>query len=233
MRKAILTMVLVGLLALPVGAQFGFFGGGGLTGDALLTNKSVQKELGLKEDDAEAVTKAQREFFRKLFGAGKEAEGDEDKAKEIRETAQKDYNKALAKVKDGLSKDQKKRFGELEYHVAAQTGDLAFLKREDIQKGLKLTKKQKGLVTTAEDGLKKDVKEVFDDAKESGSFDFGSIMTKVRKLNKDAFESVTKTFDDDQKKVWKEKSGKAFKFEPDQFGKGKGKFKGKKKKDDD
>src|SRR5262249_9182744 len=40
MRKAILTTVLAGLIALPVWGQFGFFGGGQQTGDALLQNKS-------------------------------------------------------------------------------------------------------------------------------------------------------------------------------------------------
>lgn len=234
MRKAILTVVLVGLMALPVWAQFGFFGGGGATGDALLTNKSVQKELGLKEDVTNGLAKAQREYFTKVFGAGKEADGDEDKAKEIREKAQKEYNKALAKVKQGLSKDQMKRFAEIEYNVAAQTNDLGFLNREDVQKALKFTDKQKKLVKTTEEGLAKDTKEVIDDARESK--DFGSLRTKLPKLRKEAYETVTKSLSDDQKKIWKEKGGKAFKYESG-FGGGKGKFKGKgkrrPKKDDD
>jgi hypothetical protein len=52
-------------------------------------------------------------------------------------------------------------------------------------------------------------------------------------MNKDAFAAVTKTFDDDQKKAWKDLPGEKFdiKFE-NPFG-GFGKDKKKKKKNDD
>jgi len=230
MRKAILTTVLAGLIALPVWGQFGFFGGGQQTGDALLQNKSVQKELKLSEKETEALGKIQRESFTKIREVFQDAEGDQEKIREGMQKVQKDTGKALAKFKEGLTKEQKSRFGEIEYQVAAQTNDLSFLKREDIQKALKFTDKQKKLVKTTEEGLTKDLKEVFDDAKEN--MDFSSLRTKIPKLRKEAYEAVSKTFDDDQKKVWKEKSGKKFEYKADPFpGKGKGKLK--KKKDDD
>ena len=57
MRKCVLTLALVGLLALPVYAQFGFGGRGG-TG-MLLTNKSVQEELKLTDAQKSDVKKIQ------------------------------------------------------------------------------------------------------------------------------------------------------------------------------
>jgi hypothetical protein len=224
MRRRMLAMVLVGLMAMPVMAQFGFFGGQ-QTGDSLLNNKSVQKELKLSEKETEALGKIQRESFSKMKDAFKDAEGDQDKIREAMQKVQKDTAKALAKFKEGLTKEQKTRFAQLEYHVAAQTNDVNFLLREDIQKGLKFTDKQKKLVKSTDEELKKDVKELFDDAKESG--DFSGIREKLPKIRKEAYTKVSKSFDDDQKKAWKEKAGKAFEYKPDQFG-----FK-KKKADDD
>jgi hypothetical protein len=217
-------------MALPVWAQFGFFGGGGQSGDALLQNKSVQKELKLTEKQTEALDKIQQDSRTKMREAFQDAAGDQEKIREAMQDIQKESAKALKKFKEGLTKEQKTRFAELEYQVAAKTNDLGFLKREDIQKALKFTDKQKKLVKTTEEGLAKDVKEVFDDAKEN--MDFSSLRTKIPKLRKEAYESVSKTFDDDQKKVWKEKSGKAFEYKADPFP-GKGKKFGKKKKDDD
>ena len=63
MRKVFLTMALVGLLVIPVLAQFrGGFGGGQLTGDALLMNKSVQEELKLTDDQKKIVSEVAKRF---------------------------------------------------------------------------------------------------------------------------------------------------------------------------
>lgn len=231
MRKLTLTLVLVGLLALPVMAQFGMmFGGGQQVNDTLLQNKSVQKELNLSEKQTEALAKIQTEMREKLKEVFTENQGDFDKIREGMQEVNKGVAKQLKKFKEGLTKEQQKRFGEIEYQVAAKINDLGFFGREDIQKALKLTDKQKKLVKTAEEDLAKDTKEVMDDAKEN--MNFREALQKLPKLRKAAYDKVANALDDDQKKTWKANSGKAFEYTADNpFGKG-GKF-GKKKKDDD
>ena len=85
MRKKLLTLTLVAMLALPVLAQRrpgGFGMGGRQGGDMLLMNKSVQEEL--KLDDAQKktlgeITKATADLREKAMEAFKD--GDKDKAR--------------------------------------------------------------------------------------------------------------------------------------------------------
>lgn len=231
MRKLTLTLVLVGLLAMPVMAQFGMFGGVQQSGDTLLQNKSVQKELGLTEKQTEALAKIQRDAGAKIKEVIQDNQGDFEKIREGMQEVNKGTLKELKKFKEGLTKEQQKRFGELEYQVAEKTSDLTFLGREDIQKALKFTDKQKKLVKSTNEELEKDTKELMDDAKEN--MNFREVFQKLPKLRKTAYEKVSKSLDDDQKKTWKTNSGKAFEYKQDFGGFGKGGKFGKKKKDDD
>jgi hypothetical protein len=66
MRKVLLTLALVGLLAVPVCAQFGFGFGRGMDATQLILQKSVQEELKLSDDQKKALTEA-NDAFQKAF----------------------------------------------------------------------------------------------------------------------------------------------------------------------
>jgi Spy/CpxP family protein refolding chaperone len=245
MRKTLLTMALVALLAVPVLAQrfgggFGMFGGA-QGGDRLLMNKSVQDELKLddkQKKQLEEISKSAREEGRKAFEAMKD--GDKEKAMEIFKKVGEEQTKSLKKFKDGLTSTQTKRFGQIEVQVAKQRNEVNIFKREDIQKALKLTDKQKESVKETLSDLEKDVKEVMEDAKGGGKEKRGELFKKLQTMRKDAFEKVTKAFSEDQNKAWNELSGEKFEYKEDKGrfggfgGKGKrgGKKDGDKKKDD-
>lgn len=235
MRKMALTVALVALLAVPVLAQRGGFGfGGGQGGDLLLANKSVQDELKLSDaqkKDLEEIAKKATEMRTKAFEAFKD--GDREEGMKLFQKVMTDQGAALKKFKTTLTKDQAKRFLEIEVQVATRGTDANIFAREEVQKGLKFTAKQKSSTKEAISGLESDLKEILDDAKES--MDFRGAMTKTAAARKKTFESITKTFSDDQKATWKEMGGKKFEMKMDNpfGGKGGGGFKRKQKKDDE
>jgi len=232
MRKLMLTMVLVGLLALPVMGQFGF-GGRGQGGDSLLLNKSVQAELKLTDDQKKDLTAIQK----KATDEGKKAreafqDMDFEKGREIMQKVQKETATALTKFKKTLSKTQAKRFLEIEVQLATKNTTPSIFSREEVQTGIKLTEQQKKANKKTLEGLEEDVKEVMDDAK--GDFTkMRAAFTKIGKLRKTAYEKITKSLTDEQKKAWKELGGKEFEYKSDFTRTGKGKDKRKRKAKDD
>jgi hypothetical protein len=236
MRKALLTMVLVALLAVPVLAQrFGFGGGmfgGAQGGDALLMNKSVQTELKLDDKQKKELAdigKAAQEERRKGFEAFKD--GDKEKAGEHFKKSTETQAKSLKKFREGLTSTQGRRFAQIEVYVATLSHDGNIFKREDVQKALKLSAKQKEAVKETLADLEKDIREVREDAKGGGKEKFRELGKKIQGLQKDSFEKITKSFSDDQSKTWKEMAGDKFDYKPEGFGFGKG-GKGKKGKKD-
>jgi hypothetical protein len=226
MRKALLTLALVALLALPVLGQRpgGFMRGGGMDATQLLGNKSVQDELKLSDDqkkDLKAATDARGKAMRKAF---------EDMDREAFPKISEDFTKAVKKVKDKLTSEQAKRLQEIEIQVAARNNSVRIFQNPDVQKLLKLTDKQKSLVKSTLSDLEKDIKEFAEENKGN----FRKIGEKMREMGKEAFTSITKTFDDDQKKAFKDAQGKAFELKMEGFGgrPGGGKGKRDKKKDD-
>lgn len=230
MRKTLLTLALIGLLTIPVLAQFPNLGGmmgGAVDAATLIANKGVQDELKLTDDQKKAVTEA-GEAFQKAF---REAIQEKDfsgigKANEERTAA-------LKKVIDKLDAKQTKRLMQIEVQVATKASNPRLFTSEAVQKALKLTDKQKTLTKETLSEIEKDVKELMEDAQ--GDFKkFGKIREKMTEMNKESFTKVTKSFDEDQKKVWETLGGEKFDYVPENpfGGFGKGKDKGKKKKDD-
>jgi hypothetical protein len=227
MRKFLLTAALVALIAVPVLAQrrpgFGMMGPG-----MLLRNSGVQKEIKLTDD--------QKKELKKALAAGAEdmkkareafQDGDREEGQKFMKKANEANEKAVAKFKKGLKEPQLKRLNQIELQTAGIRG----LAKEDVQKKLKLTDKQK-------EDIKESVKEVSDDAQElfrGIGRDFKKIpevMKKVTKLNKDATAKIVKGFSDDQKKTWKELTGEPYELKME-FGRpGGGKGKKKKERDD-
>jgi hypothetical protein len=233
MRKLWLTLALVGLLALPVLAQRfggGMFGGG-FSGDALLMNKGVQKELKLDDKQMKAlaeISKAADEHRAKAREAFQD--GDAEKGKEHMQKANEEQAKGLKKFKDTLNSEQQKRFQEIEVNVARQFTNPDIFKHAGVVKALKLTSKQQESLKEAMSDLEKDSKEVMEDAKG----DFGKLkgaFKKLQTLRKDTYEKITKGLTDEQQKTLKDIGGEKFelKFDKGKFGKG---GKNKKKKDD-
>ncbi len=235
MRKTWLTLTLVAMIALPVLAQRGGFGFGGnmFAGDGLLMFPDVQKELKLTDEQKKelgTITKSAQEYRTKSRDARQD--GDQEKAKEYGDKANDLQAKGLKKLKESLTSEQTKRLHEIEVNVARQFNSPNIFKNTAVVKALKLTPKQEVTVKETLSDLAKDTKEVQDEAKgakgDKGAF--FKTMQKVQSLNKEAYEKITKSLNDDQQKTLKELGGKEFKLE---FGKGGfGKGKKNKKKDD-
>jgi len=215
MRKLLLTVALAGLMAGVVMAQ-GFLGGRMGGAGFLVSLPDVQKELKLTDDQKKAFTDAAakgRGIFR--------AEPDE-RAKLVEE-----YNKAMTKAIDGLKSEQKARLLGIEAQVAEKNKQPQIFTRAEVQKALKLDDKQKDTVKDTLGNVEKDAKEIFEDAKGGGFEKFAEVREKVGKLNAEAYEKITKTFSDTQKKAWKDLQGEKFEVKMPNF-----KGKGKKSKDD-
>jgi Spy/CpxP family protein refolding chaperone len=235
MRKLLLTLALMIGLVLPAIAQFrpGMGGMGGMTGDAILTNKSVQKELKFTEEQTKQVaeiTAKQQEAMKEAFPLLRE---DREKATEIMKKAQTEMTSSMKKVREGLTKDQVKRLSQIQLQMAVKNKDLKIFQNEEVAKTLSLTTKQKDTVKETLDNIAKDLKELQDDAK--GDFKkMREMFKKAGELNGEGWETVMKTMSEDQKKSLEEAKGEKFemKMEFPGFGKDKGKGKGKEKKDD-
>jgi len=223
MRKVLLTLALVCLLALPVLAQFRQ-GGGAMDATALLSNKSVQEELKLTDDQKKLIAEA-KDARDKAFTKMREDKNFDD-AKKVGE----DYTAAIKKVIEKLDEKQLKRLVAIEVQQAEKANNPKVFLNEEVQKALKFTSKQKDLAKDTCADIEKDLKEMRDEAK--GDFKkFAEIFKKAGELNKGGYEKISKSLDEDQVKALKDIKGEAFDLKvenpfKDKFGKDK------KKKDD-
>jgi len=210
MRKTIVVLALLALLSGPVAAQIPGIGRGGQGGDMLLLNKGVQEELKLDDKQKDSIKKVQDDSLAEREKI-KEAIMDKDfeKVKEIFEKINKDTSKGLAKVREGLNKDQARRFQEIEIQQATKQSNPDIFTRAAIQKDLKLDDDQKKTVKTATANMEKDIKELTDEAGGDITKMFG-MGKKIAEIRRDAFAKITKSLNDDQKKTWKDMAGKEF-----------------------
>lgn len=224
MRKCLLTAALACLVCVPVllaqpGA--GMFGRGALEG-VLLTNAEVQKELKLTDDQKKDLKAAGDEMREAM------AKAREDMDREGFQKATEAYGKAVAKVKDGLKDAQKKRLLGIQAQLAEKNKSVAIFADKEVAKAMKLTDKQKEVLSEYE----KDAKELREELK--GDFSkFREIGPKIQKLGSETYAKVTDSLSDDQKTAWKELKGDKFDVSKINFGGGgRQKGKGKKSKDD-
>ena len=214
MQKALLTMALAGMIAIPVAAQFrpGLAGGRG----NVLANKSVQAELKLTDSQKKEVgeiQKAQQAAMREAFGLFRE---DKEKAQEQMKKATETTKEAYKKLREGLKSEQQKRLGEIEIQVAVKDKRLDLFRNEDVLKILKLSDTQKENLKETGVAFMKDAKELFDDAK--GNFrKMAETQKKVKGLSNEAFDKVMKGLDTDQKKALEKAQGESFDYKPDEF----------------
>jgi len=201
MRKFLLTVALACLVCTPVLAQRFGAGQGRDMSAMLLGNADVQKELKLTDEQKKDIAAASKE----MRDAMTKAREDMDFSNIAK--VMEDYGKSVAKVKDKLTSEQKKRLLGIEAQQAEKANSVAIFKNADVAKTLKLTEKQKDIVADYE----KDVKELMEDAKGDRTKMFAAFQ-KLQTMGKDSFAKLTKTMSETQKTAWKELKGDEFKL---------------------
>jgi hypothetical protein len=127
---------------------------------------------------------------------------------------QAETDKAIAGV---LKEDQLKRIKQIELQV----GGLRALGKEDVQKELKLTDKQKEDLKSINEEVSKDTREIMMDVGRDRE-KRAEAQKKVAELSKKALDKFTEKFTDDQKKLFKEMTGEKFDYKPTRPGPGTG-----------
>jgi hypothetical protein len=235
--KIALVLTFAALLAAPAVTQQekkkgrGGFGGGmggfgGTTPGALLANPSVQKELGLSEDQigkVKEVTQKINEKYgeerRELFKGGKGGDPAEARAKAT-ELGKKTSAETMKELAGTLKPDQEKRLNQI---VLQQQGVNAF-RESTVQTALKLNDEQKESVKTIADDLAKDMRDLAPgrgQGKGKGGGFNPENMQKMEALRKEAVDKAVAVLNADQKAKWKEMTGAPFKIEFTGFGRGK------------
>jgi len=199
----------VALMVVPASAQQGRggrgFGGGGA---ALLSNKSVQKELKVTDEQAEKLNTFAREMLDKQR---EEFQASRDLSQE--ERRERARNRAIELVKGMgqiLKPEQVKRFEQLQLQ---QSGAGAFSSPR-VQEELKLTDDQQSKLREINEESGRAMRDAFQDSQS----DREGAMKKFAELRKQATEKAVGVLTDEQKKTWKEMTGEPFEvvFEPRQ-----------------
>jgi hypothetical protein len=226
MNRLVMRGLALGLFALivtPVFAQrqpMGGFGFGGPQGIAqLVTNKSVQEELKLTEDQIAKFKTASEEINSKYKAElDKAREAKDFKAQgEVRKTMNEESTKVLTKLaEDTLKPEQVKRLKQIELQVG---GTRALVSNADVQKALKLTESQIGEIKAINEDAQKDAMEVRKAAGKDREKQ-KEAQTKVAEINKDAAEKSLNKLTPDQKKQWIDMTGPKFDLKIEMKGKG-------------
>jgi hypothetical protein len=204
MRRVSLLVLAVGaaaLLASPVLAQprggRGFMGG--MQPWRLVTQKSVQTELKMSEEQVkkadalgQELAGKQRELFESLQDLDQAERG--KKMQEFNQT----NDKAVAAI---LKPEQTKRLKEIAHQVA---GVQAF-NNPEVVSALKLTDAQKEKLNQIRQDMREEMRDIF-----QGGGDQAENMKKIRELNKKAAEKAVSELTPEQKTKWKEMTGKPF-----------------------
>jgi Spy/CpxP family protein refolding chaperone len=229
--KGLLVLGLVVVLASPVLAQ-GRRGGRGFGNPGgLLTNKSVQTELKLTDEQVKKIDALVKEVTDKHKDARDEANKIEDmmerfqKLGEIMREEMAEVQKGTASV---LTPEQEKRYKQISLQQRFNAGGgfggrggrggggIAVFNDPEIAKALKLTDEQKEKIKTLAEDFGNDIRDVFQNAQGEER------QTKMRELRKDYQDKVEALLTPDQKNEWKEMLGKPFTVQyPDRGGRGK------------
>jgi hypothetical protein len=212
--KIALTFGALVLFALPASAQGqrgqgrggfggGFGGPGGGGGLMLATNKSVQEELKVDEDQAKKLT-ALSEKNRENFGSFRDLSQEERREKMTKLTAEND--KAVAEI---LKPEQVTRLHQIENQVG---GANALLAERNADK-LKLTDDQKKKVQDVLASSREKMTGLFGQGQGQG--DREAAMKKMQEIRAESTKEAVNVLTDDQKKTWEELSGKPFEYKPE------------------
>jgi hypothetical protein len=186
------------------GQRGGGFGGGGADMVSLLTQKSVQDELKLTEDQVKKVTELAT--TQRGSAQGRQNLSQEERQKMMQERA-KTNEKALAEV---LKEDQLKRAKQI---VLQQQRAQAFANPE-VATALKLTDEQKEKIKTITDEARQQSGQLFQrGAGNRGAGNQDELRQKREAYNREAEQKVMILLSVEQKAKWKELTGETFKGE--------------------
>jgi DNA polymerase III gamma/tau subunit len=213
--RTLVSLAAMAILAVPALAQPRQ--GGGFGGPLfLLTNKSVQEELKITDDQKKKVEDASKKFNdmrqEKMKEAGITVQNRREKREEmdkINKALSPEADKALASALSVLDEKQTKRFKQ----IRLQQQGLRAFSSEEVQTALKLNDdKKKKIKELSEEGTKS----IEDQTKDLTRGDFAKRMEITTKVNKETLGKIAATLSSDQKKTWKEMTGDAFevKFAP-------------------
>lgn len=205
--KTVLAFGLVGLLAAPAMAQrpgggFGGFGGGNAL---LVSNKGVQQELKVTDEQAEKLNALAKEMEDKQSQQREKLEDvpkdqRREKTLEMSQAANAELRKGMTEI---LKPEQVKRFDQIQLQ---QSGYMAFATPR-VQDELKLTDEQKSKVR---DLIMEQGRAMRDAFQGGGQQDRQEAMRKMADMRKQASEKAMAILTDDQKKTWKDMTGEPF-----------------------
>lgn len=200
-------MVALGLAALvaaPAHAQGGRGFGMGMGGGAMLTNKGVQKELKLTDDQVqkvEALASSLRDSMRDRFQSLQDVPQEERGAK--MQALMREVNEETnGKLKGIFSKEQMARYEQ----ISLQTQGVNAFLNPDVQAKLKLTDDQKGKIRSLVEDMQGQMREVFQEFQN----DREGATRKLTEMRKAVNDKAMNVLTDDQKKTWKELTGEPF-----------------------
>ena len=186
-------------------------GGPGMGGPQLLTNKSVQQELKLSEDQTkkiETVVQDVRKKHQDEFAALRNADQAErrEKGAALMQKVSEETKKGLSGV---LQPAQEKRFKQIELQTQ---GSRAFADPE-VQKTLKLTDDQQEKIKTINEDAAKEMREMFQGG--GGRGNFQEAQKKMAELRKETMNRTQEVLTSGQKEQWKEMTGTPFEIKFD------------------
>ncbi len=188
----------------PMGGGFGQMGIA-----QLVTNKSVQEELKLTDDQV-AKFKTASEGVREKFKADldKAREAKDFKAMgEVMKSMNEESSKTITKLGDELLKpEQMKRLKQIELQVG---GMRTLANNAEVQKTLKLSESQVGEIKAITEDAQKDVMEVMKSAGRDRE-KMTEARKKVEEINKDATDKSLSKLTPEQKKQWIDMTGPKF-----------------------
>src|SRR5262249_36620296 len=161
--------------------------------------EGVQKELKMTEDQIKKLGTLGRDMFTKFRDKFMDAGMDMEKRAAVLKEMETETNKVIA---DTLKPEQVKRLKQ----IALQVGGFRELAKEEVQKELKCTAKQKEEIDTLSKEIQKDTQDLLRDAR-GDQEKMAKAREKIQEMNKKALEKFAGTLSDDQKKTWKEMTG--------------------------
>jgi hypothetical protein len=165
----------------------------------LRQNKGVQDELKMTEEQVVALDKTMGDLqakLREVVGAGRE---DRDKLGQRLKEFQAESAKAAAAF---LKPEQAARLGQIEL----QAGGVIALSREDVQKELNLTDRQKELLQEAKTRYQAEMRKL---RSEVGA-DLNAYKARLQELQQKTGEEYVGSLTEEQRRRWKELTGAPF-----------------------
>lgn len=210
MRFAVVGLLVVGTVSLAQ-AQLGPKSPGDL-----LTNKAVQEDLKLSEDQITKLDGWRKEFGKtaseilKDKGVNFKGKLDAEMMAKMNAANVEISKQAYKQLADVLKKEQIERLKQIQRQ---QLGTRVFMEDTEVVETLKLTAAQKDSVKVLDDDRLKVAKEMFLAYVKAGKFDPESQQENQRKVQKLLTEVMGKMedlLDDKQKVTWKELKGEPF-----------------------